>query len=1070
MRRTIQKGFFLLMLLSYATFAYAQQTISGKITDAANGEPLVGVTIMVKGTTVGTTTAEDGTFRLEVPGVNSTLTIRMIGYVEREFPLNNQTVVHISIAADDSQLSEVVVTALGIERSERSLGYATQEVKGDKLTFSKEQNVLGSLSGKIAGVQVVGASGGSMGGTQKIKIRGYNSISGTDQPLIVVDGTPISNANFTGAANGDLAAHNGPDLGNAAQDINPDDVESVNVLKGPAATALYGLRGQYGVIMITTKKGQYNQKTQVDFSSAFAIDKVSNFMPMQNVYGTTLGNVVINGVNTPYVTNNDESWGEKMDGRLVRHRNSWYPLDPEFGQMAPFVPHPDNIKDFYEIGRTFNNNISFYGGGETATFKLSYNNTDIKGTTPNSYLKRNNLSFNGSLKVSDKITLNTSLNYGNNNGQRPDQGYTHSGSNYFTQWFQRNLDMKKQKNYKYADGRYLQWNGGSNPTAATVESLSFLDAKPYDWNNPYFNAYENPTNDKRDRFFGNASMSYAPVNDLKLIGTIRGDMFTQNIESRKALGGWDVNEFFIGKYQNREMNYEFLAQYSKKINDFSIFANGGLNLYDRRYDYITQRTSGGLLSPDFFNIEGSVDRPITLNFLDRKKIFSAFLTSTFGYKDLIYLDASIRRDVSSTLPTNNNANIYPSVSTSFIFSDLLQWKPLSYGKLRLGIARAGSDIPTQIISNPFAIDINGSLTSAYLPNTLNNPNLKPSYADSFESGLEMRFLDNRLGFDLAYYVQQNKNQAIRLDVSGTTGYTQAVVNAGNIENKGVELSINANPVRKDLFNWDVTFNMSRNVSKVKELIPEFDINNRILASNTYSGVSVYLNARVGGAYGMIVGRGYQRDPATGKIFLGDDNLPLYEDNKDLGSIVPDFTGGFTNNFTIWKFDVTAMIDFQFGGKFVSWSRMLATKSGQHEQTAAMNQNGANVRDPLEEGGGVFINGISKETGEEVSTFVDARSYYRNSIGTHAYEEWAYDASFVKLREARIGYTFTIPPSKTPIKSINVGIYARNPWMIWQKAPKGLDPSELSAGDGFSWLETGQLNTVRQFGVNLNVKF
>jgi TonB-linked SusC/RagA family outer membrane protein len=1051
-----------LFMLPFSIFGQSRQ-VSGTITDS-KGTAVPLATIQQKGTSNATTANDNGSFSISITGNDPVLIISSAGFVTQELSIGTSSTYTIQLR-ESGTLSEVVVTALGISKKQKSLGYATQQVKGDNLTFSKEQNVMGALAGKIAGVQVIGSSGASMGGTQKIKIRGYNSISGTDQPLVVVDGTPISNSNFAGA--------DGPDYGNAAQDINPDDVESINVLKGPAATALYGIRGQFGVLMITTKRGKNNQKAQVEFSSAFSADKATNFMPLQDVYGggtsQTFSNVTINGTPTPYVSNADESWGPKMDGQMVRHRNSWYPLDPYFDQLQPFVAQPDNIKDYFVTGRTFNNNISVSGGSQNASFRLSYNNTDIKGIEPNTWLKRNNIALSTSLKITDKITASASINYGNNKAQRPDQGYTHSSSRYFLQWFQRSLDMNTLKNYRYADGRFLQWNG-SNPTNATVASLSFLNNKPSDWNNPYFNVYENPNNDNRDRYFGNVSLSYAPIKQLKLSGTVRSDIYIQNIESRKGIGGFDVNAFSTGKYENKEMNYEFLAQYDETFNDFSLTAIAGTNLYHRRYDYLYQATAGGLLTPNFFNIEGSIDRPVVNNYLDRKRIFSWFSTATVGYKDFLFLDASIRQDYSSTLPQNNNGYTYPSVSTSFVFSELLDWKPLNFAKLRLSLARAGSDIGTQLTSNPYAIAINGTITSAYLPNTLNNPNLKPSFADAFEAGLAMQFFDNRLGFDITYYKQNNKDQAITLDVSGSTGYTGTVVNAGNIENKGFELSVNGTPVRNSKFSWTTQVNFAGNKSKVVELIPEYEISNRILSSNTYSGVSVYVNAEVGKEYGVLIGRGYRRDPKTNKILLGTNNMPLYEDNHEFGNIVPDFTGGWINTFKFGKFDLSALVDFQSGGMFFSWSKMLAVKSGQAAETAAINENGKNVRDPVADGGGVWVSGISAATGDEVNTYVDGKTYYRSTIGTHVYEEWAFDASYIKLREVKLGYTFSINRSKLKISSINFSVFARNPWMIWQDAPKGLDPSELSAGGSLSWLEKGQLQTVRSIGCNLNIKF
>lgn len=1046
--------------------AVIDQTISGKVSDGEGGM-LAGVSIVLQGTTTGTTTDADGAYKLTVPDGGGVLLFSFIGFKTEEVSIDNRSVIDVALIQDIKALTEVVVTALGITREEKSLGYATQEVKGQNLTYTKEQNVLGSLSGKVAGVQVTGSPGSSMGGTQKIKIRGVNLLDGTNEPLIVLDGTPMSNQNFS--------ERNGQDYGNIIQDINPDDVESINVLKGPAASALYGLRGQNGVIMIVTKKGSRGaRKVNVDYSGAFSVEKAGNFMPNQNLYGggstQTFSKL---GDGTPYAnTSVDESWGPKMDGTPVRQFYSFYPDDPDYGKTTPYVPHPDNIKDFYELGHTQNNNISVSGGGANSSFRISYNRTTTSGVQPNTWLKRNNLGLNASLDITSKLTVSTSLNYANNRGQRPAQGYDY-GTTYFNQWFQRSIDMKKLKNYKYPDGSFLHWNLSSPSSDGTIDTEALY------WNNPYFDAYENFSQDSRDRYFGNVALSYQLLPSLKVGGTIRSDMFTQNIDNRTAAGGRYLSEYSIGKYQNQEMNYEFLAQYSKTWGSFSLNANAGANLMHQKYTYLFQRTAGGLSTPGFYNIAASVDRPFVESYLREKEIRSLFAMVSLGYKDTWFLDASLRNDNSSTLPTTNNSYWYPSVSGSAVFSELLNWQPLSLGKFRASYAMAGGDLkPYQttyfyevgnVYTNP-----DRTVNSLYVPDELNNPTLKPSFSNSYETGLDLKFFNNRVGMSFTLYLQRNKNQILTLPVSGASGYTTTIINAGLIENKGFELALMATPIRSGKFNWDMTFNISRNRSMVKELYNDgtIDINNFLIASNTYAGRTVSVNAHVGEAYGNLIGQAYARDPATGKILLGDNNLPLYQTNHNFGSVLPDYTGGFQNTFTYGPVSLNAMIDFQAGGQFFSWTKMLSVKSGQAVETAALNQNGKNVRDPVAEGGGVQVNGISKTTGQEVTAFVDAKAYYRNTLGRDIYEEWLYDASFIRLRELKVAYTFSRDVlGKLPVRSVSVGFIARNPLMIWQKAPKGLNPAELANGsEPISWLETGQLITVRSYGVSLNVSF
>lgn len=1055
MRKSILKGW-LLLLLAIPFTALGQRQITGTITNE-KGEPLYAVSVMEKGTSNGVTTNEKGQFAISVTTADPVLVISYSGMVTQVVNIGSAENYTISLSENGS-MSEIVVTALGITRKDRSLGYATQQVKGENLTLTKEQNVLGSLAGKIAGVQVVGSSGASMGGTQKIKIRGVNSISGSGEPLIVVDGTPISNANFAG--------RNGGDFGNLGQDINPEDVETINVLKGPAASALYGIRGQYGVILVTTKKGaKGSKKINVQLNSAFSVERLANFIPMQNTYGggssqtwRTLGN------GDKYVDMSiDESWGPKMDGTLARSVFSFYPQDPEYGKLTPFVAYPNNIEDFFENGNTLNNGISVSGGGENSNYRFSLNDTRIQGVEPNTWLKRNNFGLSSSFDLSRKLTLSSNINFAINSGQRPSQGYD-GGSRYLVQWFQRNIDMKRLKDYKYPDGTFKNWNL-NRPNAAGV-----INFKPLYWNNPYFEAYENTSNDNRDRLFGDVGLSYQLIPGLRLNGFVRSDLFTQNIDDREAYGGRYIPAYSVGKYQNREMNYEFLGQYNKKWNDISLNANLGANLYKRRYSEMTQATAGGLSSPGFYNIAASKDRPIVSNYLLRKEVRSMYGMVSLGYQDIYFIDASLRNDNTSTLNEDRNSYWYPSVSASLVFSDILQWKPLSFGKLRVSYAKAGSDFNPYQTVNSFGVGGNyGTINTLLIPDRLIDTDIKPSFANSYEAGLELKFLQNRLGMDLTYYIQKNKNQIINLDVSGTSGFGSFLTNAGLIENKGVEFTLTGSPFRSKNFSWDATFNISRNSNKVVELAAGSNVYD--LDVNTYSGVSVYLKSFVGESFGSLIGKAYQRDSATGMILLGANNMPLYTDaTHNFGSVLPDYTGGLLNTFRVFGFDLSAMIDYQFGGQFFSWSKMMAVKTGMAEETAAINDRGKNVREPLADMGGVHVIGISAATKQLVDTYVDARTYFRTTLGTHVYEEWLYDASYIKLRELRLGYTFN-KTGKLPFKSLNLALIARNPAMIWQKAPEGLDPSELSSGsNSISWLETGQLNSVRSYGINLTINF
>lgn len=1045
-------------------------SVRGKVVDD-KGLPVANASLELVGSKIGAIANADGEFVISgVKAGKYKLRISAVGFDEQVIDIsvndNEDTSLNFQLKAMNGEMGEVVITALGISRKARSLGYSTQEVKGENLTMTKDQNILGTLSGKIAGVQVVGSSGASMGGTQKIKIRGVNSISGADQPLIVVDGTPISNANFAGS---DKA-----DFGNLGQDVNPEDIESVNVLKGPAASALYGIRGQYGVIMITTKKGKKGaKKVNVQVNSAYSLDHAGNFFPLQNLYGggsSQTWRTLPNG--QKYVDMSvDESWGPLMDGTPVRQVYSFYPQDAEYGKLTPFVAHPSNIEDYYETGSTFNNGISVSGGNENSTFRLSFNDTRIEGVEPNTWLRRNNLGLSAGMDLTKKLSVATNFNFATNSAQRPSQGSEY-GARYMVQWFQRNVDMKRMKNYKYPDGTFLNWNL-NRPSTTTGEITNF---KPLYWNNPYFEVYENPTTDSRDRIFGDVGLSYQVLAGLKLSGFARADMYTQNIEEKTAFAGRRIPAYTVGKYQNRELNYEFLAEYNKKWKDLSLNANLGGNLYKRKYTEIFQATAGGLSAPGFYNIAASIDRPAVSNYLLKKEIRSLYAMTSLGYKNTYFIDATIRNDNSSALPSDNNSYWYPSISGSFAFSELVNWKPLSFGKIRLSYAQAGSDLSPYQTSPVFGVGtvytISPPVNTLTVPDNLLNPDIKPSFANSYEAGIDLQFFKNRLGIDFTYYMQKNKNQIINLDVSGASGYGSTIINAGLIENKGVELTLTGSPIKSKEFLWESVFNIAWNRSEVVELYPGTNV--YTYGSTTYSSVTSYMNSYVGMPFGSLVGTAYQRDSATGKILLNaTTNMPLFTNaTTNFGSVLPDYTGGFQNTFRYKGFDLGVMIDFQSGGQFFSRSKMLLARTGMDPITAAVNDKGFNVRDAVANGGGVRIDGINVTTKQPVTAYVDARAYYNGVLAKSIYEAWIVDASYIKLREIRLGYSLSRKVlGKLPITGVNIGLFARNPLMIWQKAPDGIDPSEISTGgQSISWYESGTANTVRSYGINLNVNF
>jgi len=1034
-----------------------QQEISGTVTDAQSGNVMPGVNVFVPSNpTVGTSTDGEGTYSLTVPDAADSLAFSYVGYQKKTVAINGRSQIDVSMSPGVQAFDDVVVTALGISRQERSVGYSTQEVEGENLTFSKDQNVIGSLAGKVAGVNVSGASGASMGGSESIKIRGINSISGEGQPLIVVDGTPIANQNFAGSS--------GADFGNLSQDVNPDDIKSVNVLKGPAASALYGIRGQYGVVMITTKSGAGQDDFSVEVNSGFSVQKAANFMNYQNKYGAGSSqtfSTLPNG--QKYVdTGSDASWGPPMNGQMVREFFSFYPQDPQYGELTPFEAHPDNVKNFYETGFKSNQSISITGGGENSNYRLSFNDSRTDGVYPNTWHRRNNLSVSAGVDVSEDVKFSTNINYAANEAQRPPQGYGY-GSQYFRQWFQRNVSMNELQDYQYADGTIKHWN------ISDLQGSGSPD--PVYWSNPYFLANENTTQDDRNRVYGDFGVEYDMFENLTLSAFVRGDVYVQDIEYKSAFGGVETPGYQVEKYENQEMNYELSAKYANDWGKFSMDATLGANMYNRNYSYLTQATVGGLTTPGYYNIDASVDRPENNSYKLQKKILSSYGLVSLGYDDTYFLDLSMRNDKSSTLPRSNNSYWYPSVSGSMVFSELVDWEPLTFGKLRLSYAQAGSDLYPYQTTPVYAVGtVYDGTNTLSVPNSLNNPNIKPSFSYSYEGGVDLNFF-GRMKVNFTYYLQKSQDQIIPLDISGTSGYSSAIINAGLIENRGIEVALSGTPIQNQNFTWNSSLNFGRNQNEVVELHPDIDVYTH--DSQYYSGTASYLNSYEGETYGNLVGQAYQRDEETGKILLDDDNMPLYTDaTTKFGSVLPDFTGGFQNTFQYKNFSLAAMINFQSGGQFFSWSRMLSHKTGLAPATAAVNDRGSNVRDPVSEGGGVKVEGISASTGQEVSTYVNAEDYYNGILGDDIYEDWVTDASYIKLSEVRLGYTFSQETIQNlPVQAVEVSVYANNPVMIWQSAPKGLDPSALSSGSqDLTWTETGQLNTVRTLGMNLSLTF
>ncbi|MBL7814631.1 MAG: SusC/RagA family TonB-linked outer membrane protein [Saprospiraceae bacterium] len=1052
----------LLMLLGFVGFAAAQQKLTGKIINA-QGEPMVGASVLVKGTATGTVTDVDGNFAISAPK-GATLVVSFVGAQTQEVTVGSESVINVTLA-DSGLLEEVVVTQLGISRAKKSLGYTAQDLKADQLTLARDANVANALAGKIAGVQVLGQSGAKFG-TPNIRVRGVNTLTGGD-PLYVVDGTPTD-----------------------ISQVNVDDVESLTVLKGPAATALYGNRASSGVVIITTKRaGKNESKFEINQSTTF--DQVSLLPKLQNEYGggysqdweTFTYNAAVHPASWASFNGQkildysaDESWGPKIDGSLHRSAFSWQP-GAEFGQLTPFSANPNNVRDFYNKPLSTNTNISFSKGTESFQTRISYTHIGTNGIVPNSSQGRDFISAKNTLHMTKNFTANLNINYTNTRTKnRPADQYGSSGgtsstgaygvgnailfgynqtAGSFNQWFQRQLRIEDLRDYKNADGTFRSWNIGG-PT----------DAKPKYWDSPYTQVYENTNNLRSERMFGDFGLAYSFTDYLKLSGTVRLDLDNSNGEGRIAAG--TLNEGGKGGFANysgsaKEMNYEAMLNFNKTFDKLSVTANAGTNLRKNELRAYFQSTVGGLTTPGFYNIGASKDRPNVVNRLFERQVSSVFGNVSLGYNNFFYVEGSVRNDWSSTLPKENNSYFYPSVSTSIVVSELLpQNNILTYAKVRGGFAKVGTDVdPYQIypiynIGNPY-----GSNPVQTMPSRLLNQNLKPGLSQSIEAGIDLKFLKNKIGVEFTYYKNDNKDQIIPIPTAPGSGYTSALINAGNIQTKGLELHLNFNPVKTKTLDWNMDFNFDRSNSKVVQLAE--GLTNYQLGS-TWRGLTI--NAREGEEWGLFVGRKIQIDPASGKRIVGADGHYVYDLNQNLGSVLPKFKGGFVNSLN-WKDIVFRFnIDFIVGGKFFSVTRMFNAYAGLAEETAGVNELGKPKRDPVANGGGILLDGVTAD-GKQNTTRVETQEFYEDRMfALHDY--WIYDQTFVKLREVSLGYNV---PKKLlgngkGLKNAYIGLLVRNPLLLYSAIGGGIDISEAE----LYWTEGGQLPPVRSIGLNLRLGF
>jgi TonB-linked SusC/RagA family outer membrane protein len=1110
----MKKFFFLIIAFLFicATSLFAQnKVITGTVRSSVEAEgPIAGVSVIVKGTTTGITTGIDGKYSLSVPQNATTLVFSFIGMKKMEVEIAGRNMVDVIMEADILGLNEVVVTALGISREKKSLGYATQEVKGDVISTVKTANFMNNLSGKVSGVQITRNQ--NLGGSTNVIVRGSKSLINSNQVLYVVDGVPINNniGKYTdvGVTSSQAASGAGYDYGNAAADIDPESIESINVLKGSAATALYGSRASAGVVMITTKRGKILAEGEkapigVSLSSGFTFSKIdkSTFPTYQDQYGagygygdppsfayrTTSGRLTTSDpVNDPLVrwvqTTEDASFGPEFDGQPIW---GWYSVDPEspwYKQSKPWEFSKHGPITFFETPVTYTNTIAIEKATDFSSVRLSYTNYSTKGLLPNSSLKRNNVVLSGQWNINKRLTVSGIANYIVQHGKgRNATGYNGNISTNFRQWQQTNLDFKDMKTAYELTHRNLTWNYNS--------ALNY----PIYSNNPYWDAYQNYETDQRNRFIGNAAVNYKVADWLDVYGRVSADSYYELQEERRAVGSVSMR-FGLANVPDRvtsgyirrdntfsEYNFDLMLKFNKKLGDFSL--NGILGYNERRTNntYFYNATNGGLLVPGVYSLQNTASPlPLPIEVNQKVGVRSEYVSVSLGYKDFLFLDGTYRLDYASTLPPDNNKYQYPSVTGAFLFSNVVKTDWMSLGKLRLNYAQVGNLAGFDQLYDVYPCNPPMNGANNQTAPSKRNRNLKNERTNSLEAGLEMAFFNSRLGFDLALYKTNSLDQIIPLTVSQTTGYSSIMINAGEIENKGIEVTLNGNPVKSGSFRWDIAINFAKNKNKVISLQPGIT-NLRLNSVNLQGGVTV--NAEVGKPYGEIRGRDYTYDADGNIIINAATGRPVITTSAaiPIGNFTPDWTGGINNLFSYKNLSFSFLIDMQKGGDIWSLDMYYGLSSGLYPETAFTNDLGNPVRDPLvgdaiagygANSGGYIIKGVNVVEGISTpnKTRVDATNADAFGTGILPNSAFIYDAGFIKLRE--VVFKYNLPAkllNKTFIKGASLSVIGSNLWIIQKSLPYADPESGMTAGNiqGYS---TGSLPTTRDFSLNLKFNF
>ncbi|MBR8703443.1 hypothetical protein IX332_001096 [Porphyromonas levii] len=1048
-----------LLLVTAGTVLGQTITVKGVVQDE-KGEPITGATVRLKSDPkVGKMTGLDGDFTINAKK-GEIIVVSYVGYITQEVAAAPSMV--IKLASDNEILDEVVVTAMGISRQKKSIGYASQEIKADALQTTRQTDLNNALVGKVSGVRFMGGSGSKFD-AGKVVLRGTSSLTDAvgSEPIYVVDGV-ITNANA----------------------VNMDDVESVNVLKGPAATSLYGSRGGNGAIIITSKKAKSGKAT-IDISHTFTAEIPLSHTKIQKEYG---GGYL--GASTPldvfkwddtmpkelkqfdgrrmYDYWDDSSWGPKFDGKPYMPFYAWDPTDPRFGQQAPWEFGMD-ITKLYRTGYNNTTNIAFSKAGEGYNTRISFTNVDRKGVQYNSDAKRHFLSVYSGFEVTPKLSvkLDYKMTYRLNHNAAV-EGYGEFGEflQSYLQWGNTNVNIEALKDYKRPDGSFRTWNiNGVN------------DLSPAFHTNPF--ALQNEVNNTSEYIWNvfSGNIEYSIIEGLKIGANVNGNIRSEVNENKIPKGLLTTERFRTAQSSLKDMQYQGYASYSDKFINDRLSLDAMLFGEYRTYDYKWVRgfTRDGMFLNRFWNLSSSNGLPGGENELVQQKNQSVFGTATLGFDDTYYLDLNLRNDWTSTLHPDYNSFLYGGASASVLLHNLIKAQWLNFWKIRGSAAQVGSTMKEYQINQILFTEkkYNGRTTMRTSRNLL-DPAIKPTISTSYEVGTEFRMFQNRFWGDINFYNRDSRNQIIDKNVTPASGYTTRKINAGLIRNRGIEVSLGGRPIETKNVRWDVNFNISRNVNTLVELEKndKNDDSYQIYWTKFYTPISI--NAIEGRPIGVIKGNDWQRDD-KGNLILGylknGQPRPYADKSKDieLGIAQPDFTGGFNTTLDLYGFLFGMSLDYSIGGSLVSWTNYWGKGSGILQETVGLNDRGKPLRDPVEQGGGLHLVGVDKD-GKPVDGYIDAQTYYQD-LSAQIWKESVYNASYVKLREISVGYNF----KKELLDKIGIGLsaarisfVAQNPWLIYSGTPN-IDPSETS-GSTRGYIEGGQSISTRSYGFTIGLTF